>query len=514
MTFSLATLPASTEFHLPQRRTRRHVAWLVFVLSALNAVLRMSRARFMDRTSRRSLQGTPTSKIRVLYIVTSLSEYDVGTRATIKGNDRFNNTLMPVLRESTQSMLEAGFDVDLYLITQYDPSKEHRQQLRELPVDVTIWENASPLAYAYRRGERVGDTIDLHTRGLARQHRYVIKDHLLEYDLFVSFEDDMVIKGEQVQEFDFVTQRLYQMRQLAPESIDGRRGGKYAENHFYGPMTKYQYMRVIPGFLRVEAALVKRVFDDSEAKITPDYAWEGSTVSLDPLCCQMNPESTNEHLPRNPSIDDLSYWETEVEALGLRQFPDESGLGWALLQVGNSYGGFRESKYIVGDYWTGSDGLIDGDRPSGVSGRYLNNQGGWMGTPRQIFEWSNLWCQNRTMLPPFDLPKMKYDGLESQSVEYWSGGIQIVGSKSCNLQRVIPLEPTMFSKHLLYHSSNNKQKQYPEKQRSIQKLWGQLNTARKKAEVRVQTGNMTGMFGDDDDGDENESGSGDSEEQQ
>ena len=42
---------------------------------------------------------------RILYIVTSIAEYDNGLRSTIEGNDRFTNTLVPVLLESVQSIL-------------------------------------------------------------------------------------------------------------------------------------------------------------------------------------------------------------------------------------------------------------------------------------------------------------------------------------------------------------------------------------------------------------------------
>ena len=35
-------------------------------------------------------------------------------------------------------------------------------------------------------------SIELASHGLSRQHRYVVKDKLLEYDFFTAFEDDMV----------------------------------------------------------------------------------------------------------------------------------------------------------------------------------------------------------------------------------------------------------------------------------------------------------------------------------
>ena len=80
----------------------------------------------------------------------------------------------------------------------------------------------------------------------------------------------------------------------------------------------------------------------------------------------------------------------------------------------------------------------------------------------------------------------KLDGLGMETVEFWSGGIQIAGVMACNLQRFIPLQPEIFSRHLLYHSSNNKQRQknlrYRFSVQSINQFWGQLNTIKKEAE--------------------------------
>jgi predicted transcriptional regulator len=61
---------------------------------------------------------------------------------------------------------------------------------------------------------------------------------------------------------------------------------------------------------------------------------------------------------------------------------------------------------------------------------------------------------------------------------------------SCNLQRVITLEPGGFSRQLLYHTSNNKQRQQNVRHRfssrSINQFWGQLNTIRKNAEMAMK----------------------------
>lgn len=66
----------------------------------------------------------------------------------------------------------------------------------------------------------------------------------------------------------------------------------------------------------------------------------------------------------------------------------------------------------------------------------------------------------------------------------------MVGINSCNLQRIVSLQPDEFSRHLLYHTSNNKQRAAPVRHQfsgiSINQFWGQLNTIRKNAEAAMQ----------------------------
>jgi len=47
-------------------------------------------------------------------------------------------------------------------------------------------------------------------------------------------------------------------------------------------------------------------------------------------------------------------------------------------------------------------------------------------------------------------------GLRPQNVEFWSGGYQLFGR--CYLQRILSLDPQQFSKQLILHSANNKQR--------------------------------------------------------
>jgi len=151
-------------------------------------------------------------RMRILYTVTTLAEYDTGGRATSKGFDRLKNTVVPILKEGIHSMMEYGHHVDLYLVCHYEMKPERLQMVKDaLPdqVQVRVWDDSTPISYIVddKKGQ---DKVVPNTRSLSRQHRFVVRDHLFEYDLFVNFEDDMVIKGPHVQHYMDMTRELYQ----------------------------------------------------------------------------------------------------------------------------------------------------------------------------------------------------------------------------------------------------------------------------------------------------------------
>lgn len=128
-----------------------------------------------------SQSSTPS---KILYIVTSIAEYDNGKRKTIEGRDRFVETLIPVVSESVKSMLTFGYQVDTYLIAHYSLSQSRFNLLRQsLPesVGLQVWDDACPFGYP-RPSEGSTDRVINITRALARQHRYVIKDKFAHYD--------------------------------------------------------------------------------------------------------------------------------------------------------------------------------------------------------------------------------------------------------------------------------------------------------------------------------------------
>jgi hypothetical protein len=124
-------------------------------------------------------------------------------------------------------------------------------------------------------------------------------------------------------------------------------------------------------------------------------------------------------------------------------------------------------------------------RPDNKAFTYINNQGGWMATRQQIWEWHTEICPGG-FLPPYDPGEYNSDGLDMRNVEYWSGGMHLVTKMhGCNLQRIIPLNETKFARSLLYHTANNKQRQLHGRRRAFVKindLYGQLNTVLKNAQ--------------------------------
>lgn len=426
-----------------------------------------------------------STRWKILYIVTTLQEYDSGRRDTTRGYDRLRQTLIPVMVEGIESMLRVGFDVDLFVICHYPMKRSHL--IREaLPksVGIEIWDDATPLGYKLE-DKRHNYTQSI-TRALARQHRFVIKDKFPYYDHFVVFEDDMLITGEAVRNYIEVTDELSRLRRAAPERpllADFKFRSK-----FYGDLNKAQLQRMIPGFIRVEV-LVNEVRYGSQMMLDPVPITDRPQIDPSICCWVHNPKSANKNRPATPQSDDLILWETNIRALGVRKMPVSSFLDWVVLQRGPRV---LDVNIKIEDYWSGTDRYFINEkrvanryRPDERKFQYVNNQGGWMATRTQLFEWHNEICAGG-FLPPFDSPEFPLDGLDKRNVEYWSGGLSIFTKQDgCNLQRIIPLEQERFARSLLYHTANNKQKQHQKRRDVLVKIndfLGQLHTVRINAE--------------------------------
>lgn len=445
-----------------------------------------------------SLKPLPNySGWRLLYVVTSLSEYDSGKRKTTEGFDRFQGTFVPVLRESVESMLKFGFEVDVFVVAHFNVTRSHL--IREaLPssVGLQIWEDASPLGYRLEeKGER--SIVEI-TRALARQHRFVIKDKFQYYDFFCNFEDDMLIKGDSIANYIDMTQELYRLRDLAP---DIKKNSNYMRewDEFYGVLSKRQLSQMIPGFIRVESLLdhsllrKKNWISESLVPIT-----DRPNLDPEPCCWLSNPLSPRPNRPMYPDSEQLYIWETNIRALGIRKMPLKSKFDWVLFQRGRrtmipdrEMDNWVQIDVEIGDYWSGRDGNFEVGygRPDTKQFVYLNNQGGWMATRKQLWEWHTDFCQGG-FLPPFGSPHFNFDGLDLRNVEYWSGGLNIFTLEhGCNLQRIISLDPDRFARQLLWHTSNNKQRHLTGARQikfsNVNDFLGQLNTVRKNAQEEM-----------------------------
>ena len=131
--------------------------------------------------------------LRVLIVMTSLVEYDKGTRGTTHGYDRLQYVALPPLVDSVTSMTSLGWQVDVYLILGYASLLPERRQMIQnaLPdgVGLQVWEDASPLHYekTYAKRPKEDQTLSMADHALSRQHRFVLRDKLPFYDFFVCF---------------------------------------------------------------------------------------------------------------------------------------------------------------------------------------------------------------------------------------------------------------------------------------------------------------------------------------
>lgn len=89
------------------------------------------------------------------------------------------DAILSVASLSGKRMKGDGFDVDLYLILDASLSETDRQRLMAASAAIEVWDDATPFHEAVAT--------------IHRQHRFVIKDKLLFYDLFVVTDDSTVV---------------------------------------------------------------------------------------------------------------------------------------------------------------------------------------------------------------------------------------------------------------------------------------------------------------------------------
>ena len=435
---------------------------------------------------------------RILYVMTSLTDTNNGERGTIRGEDRLQEVTIPTLVDGIKSMISPpyNFEVDVYLILGWQLIPERREIIENaLPdgVGLEIWDNAVPYGYNKVVDEKIKKVI----RSLSRQHRYVIKDKIDQYDFFISFEDDMRITGAHVEHFLGMSEELKILADQSPESLDEVPETKMElKQRFFGSMTKAQAKRLIPGFMRVEVLLDEDRWP-SQSDLDPipvdlQFAITGKDTKtverkVDPKICCLSSYNNATKLPPTPDTDKIVTWESGSLGVVVRQLPKGANdlLDWVLLQPG-PFG--MPADEFIGGYWSGRDGAFGNEtKPRPTTPYLFSQQAGWMATREQLIDINENHCSSG-FLPPYENPTFVYDGLERHIVEFWSGGFQLFTGKSvaCNMQRVISLHPDHFSYHLIYHTSNNKQKgEFPVKPERVVKVnnfYGQVNSVVKAAQ--------------------------------
>ena len=229
-------------------------------------------------------------------------------------------------------------------------------------------------------------------------------------------------------------------------------------------------------------------------------------VDAEPCCHMKHALPTVNNNNTKPKGNELMIWETGILGMSVRKMPSSSSssLGWVGLLPGPVSGrhlpGYKAMNYkgLVPSQTGGgeqNDPNLEGESKSIVkknkkrvpdgSGdpRYLAQSAGWMASPRELMELHTRLCDGG-FLPPYDESRrFQRDGLHRHNVEFWSGGIQM-WCGFCNIQRIVSLDPKHFSKHLIYHTANNKQKKLPDERLvRVTDLFGQLHTLKEEASI-------------------------------
>ena len=423
---------------------------------------------------------------KILYVVSSSSEYNSLRRGMQHhSRDRLMTVIAPVIRESIESMVAAGYEVDLFLLVSYTLTPEREADFRAaLPkgLSVEIWNDACPIDYDKKGPQYIMQV----SRALSRQHRYVVRDKLFHYDFFCAFEDDMLVTGAHVDHYLDWTRRIETWRLQAPREMPDRAFGYDSKEIWFGTLTKKQLERIRPGFIRVEALLNASMFSTQEnienVPVDMDFTdfGENSQSDVDPsVCCHVKHIGQNgTAAPKDPDPGQLMMWEAGIAGMGVREMPDGT---WVGVFSGPKKFLSNPFDYKVGKFHASATHNLR-DKPVTSNPKFLAQSAGWMMTRKQLLELHDGICMG-SFLPPFDKPTFGSDGLYMNNVEYWSGGLQMWCPRNgCNIQRIIVLEPQHFSKQLLYHTSNNKQKQIKQDRRvRASDLLGQFNHLRKDA---------------------------------
>ena len=474
----------------------------ILLFSLFNAIL-LSNVNTVVSDAFSEIETTP--KFRALYVVATMAEYQTGAKGTVEGEDRFANTFVPIVSNAAHSIVNKypTWDLDIFLIVGYTLRPERYDFLRKkLPegVGLQLWEDAIPLSYNTTKGNKRQLQPNYHS--LNRQHRFVLRDKLNYYDLFIVGEDDMAINAAHVEQYLDIQTEINRLKEEALLRERRQKRTPRNNNKFYGDLSSVQLSQMIPGFLRVEVYPENYVQNTSTTTNVPqNNLLEDIHVDAKPCCHIPNSGSLTDplnRLPQGPKSSQLMMWETAIEALGVRRFPKSSHLDW----VAYLPGVVANKKRPTNDYyWSGRSGILGKNpvRPDPRNVSLFAHQAMYIMTRDQIRALDKEQTCKGRFLPPFNNKYIYENGLYFPefgifmgSAEFMVGGLQLYTNyggveqkdAGCNLQRIVSL--ANFSKHLAYHISNNKQRTINiTRQVMADDLLRQLNYVKDKAGVEM-----------------------------
>ena len=351
----------------------------------------------------------PRPKTRVLQIVTSYRLIEKGNPSS----SRLRSKVLPGLVPGLHSLLSppSPYFVDVHFVLGYEMSVADREYVASLlPPGVGVSYSRPDLVHA--DGES-GEPRE-HGMLLARYHRDVVKENLEDYDLFVCFEDDMSVGRGVVDNYLELSRQIDDLKRAAPEG-EGSYGDCDKEGGNIGEISREQYERMVPGFMRAEVAHAKVKDSDVEEGIK---------------CCDIKRQ-------------EVVMWESSPVTFRLREV---EGLGAPGQPVGFLPVALQSFDKDVGATRVAPRPKTNGDASVFSIGA------GWMATQEQVKRFEKL-CDKHGFLPPF----RGFNELKANQ-EFWLGGFQMYNERSgCALQRVVRMDAEGFEKSLVYHISNNKQ---------------------------------------------------------
>jgi hypothetical protein len=171
-----------------------------------------------------------------------------------------------------------------FAATNWQPNKNSfYDKLYPLGLDFNYGMARLPLGYDNRNSK---DKIIPNTQALARQHRYIVKDKLFYYNMFLAFEDD--IRSRDIMcNIMAMSEEIDWLRAQAPTTtttLDDlpKNGNDYKQSKFYVQMTRQKLGGVIPGFVQVEVML-KETEHGAHKWVVPillDYNFEQADGSM------------------------------------------------------------------------------------------------------------------------------------------------------------------------------------------------------------------------------------------